>query len=56
MSETPEDCTLEACWSGDGWVLAVRNKDEVIAYLKWPEQWPDKVSTTQLEKFGFEIV
>lgn len=55
-STTPENCKLVACWTGDGWYLAVQNEAlEDIAILAWPFGEEEK-TTTQLEEYGFEIV
>lgn len=52
----PEGCKLIADWAGEGWVLSVQNSDgDTIAYLAWPENWPEKMTSDELEKYGFEI-
>lgn len=54
---TPEDCKLVAHNTGDGWYLGVQTKDyEDICSLKWPDSWPETVSTAFLKTAGFEIV
>lgn len=51
-----EDCTLIAHNTGEGWYLAVQNRDgDDIAILKWP--WGDKgKNAQQLEEYGYEII
>lgn len=54
--DPPEGCKLEAHDSGDGWVLTATKKGEVVAYLDWPDTWPEQVTERQLKGFGFEVV
>ena len=51
-----EDCKLVAEWTGDGWSLEVQTTDgDTVALLGWPKAWPEKVNSTDLERFGFEV-
>lgn len=53
---THEGCKMVAHWTGDGWHLAVQTQaGEEIAYLEWPEQWPEKMTTQALQLAGFEV-
>lgn len=59
--EIPEGCKLIAHYKGDGWgdgwYLAVQDtKANEIAILAWPEPWPEKMTSDELEFFGFEII
>lgn len=61
MNKIPEECKLIAVHTGDGWSLEVHQNagdidDELVAYLAWPKQWPEIVSSKQLEVMGFEVV
>ena len=52
----PEDCILVAHNTGDGWYLAVEDKEgNEIAILAWP--FGDHTKTSKdLEGYGFKIV
>lgn len=57
MKEIPEDGRLVAHHTGDGWALSVETRGgETIAYLEWPEQWPETLKASQLKEYGFEVV
>lgn len=53
----PEGCLLVAHDTGDGWALAVETADgDLVAYLKWPDAWPETLTTQELIAKGFMIV
>jgi hypothetical protein len=53
----PENCTLVAHDTGDGWCLAVEDAEHsTIAMLAWPEAWPRTQTAVQRLLKGFVIV
>ena len=53
----PENCTLVAVATGDGYMLAVEDENrQVVAELAWPESWPTIVTPAYLTVAGFKIV
>lgn len=55
--EIPEGCKLVAHDTGDGWYLAVEDRNgKEVAILAWPKSWPEKIFPDDLRKFGFEII
>lgn len=53
----PEGCKLVALHTGDGWYLAVQDRNlNEIAILDWPFGEKEIKTSRELEACGFEII
>lgn len=56
LLKTPEGCRLKSHHTGDGWLLSVETAvGDVVAFLDWPQSWPEIVTANELKVYGFEI-